>query len=192
MGYIVPFLTISSILIDVCFSNVIFIGAIFNNYNYWYLLSYSNQFTLHYPILLSITFLLIIIPLYQLFTLNDHYSGIYYYSCISLFLSSFFCNFTFFSPIFLEFFLIFSTFFSSSTINSIEVFTGFNPCYPILFSNFFSTFCQIQFMIFLFILIIYYYSLILYLIPLSFQLLTGFNLQFIPLNLFLTFKSNQR
>ena len=34
MGYIVPFLTISSILIDVCFTNLIFIGAIFNSYNY--------------------------------------------------------------------------------------------------------------------------------------------------------------
>ncbi len=54
MGYIVPFLTISSILIDVCFTNVIFIGAIFNSYNYWYLLSYSNQLTLHYSILARI------------------------------------------------------------------------------------------------------------------------------------------
>ena len=62
MGYIVPFLTISSILIDVCFTNLIFIGAIFNSYNYWYLLSYSNQFTLHYSILFLIISI-IIIPL---------------------------------------------------------------------------------------------------------------------------------
>lgn len=34
MGYIIPFLTISSILIDVCFTNVILIGVIFNSYNY--------------------------------------------------------------------------------------------------------------------------------------------------------------
>ena len=64
MGYIVPFLTISSILIDVCFSNLIFIGAIFNSYNYWYLLSYSNQFTLHYSILVGIIFILIILFIY--------------------------------------------------------------------------------------------------------------------------------
>ncbi len=62
MGYIVPFLTISSILIDVCFTNLIFTGAIFNSYNYWYLLSYSNQFTLHYSILFLIISI-IIIPL---------------------------------------------------------------------------------------------------------------------------------
>ena len=61
MGYIVPLLTISSIVIDVCFINLIFIGAIFNSYNYWYLLSYSNQFTLHYSILLLIIFILIIL-----------------------------------------------------------------------------------------------------------------------------------
>ena len=34
MGYIVPFLTISSILIDICFYRLIFIGAMFNSYNY--------------------------------------------------------------------------------------------------------------------------------------------------------------
>ena len=60
MGYIVPFLTISSILIDVCFTNLIFIGAIFNSYNYWYLLSYCNHFTLHYSILFLISSIIII------------------------------------------------------------------------------------------------------------------------------------
>ena len=45
IGYIVPFLTISSILIDVCFTNVIFIGAIFNSYNYW---SYSTLSFINY------------------------------------------------------------------------------------------------------------------------------------------------
>lgn len=67
MGYIVPFLTISSILIDVCINNVIFIGAIFNSYNYWYLLSYSNQFTLHYSILFLIISINIIPLIYCYF-----------------------------------------------------------------------------------------------------------------------------
>ena len=67
MGYIVPFLTISSILIDVCFTNLIFIGAIFNSYNYWYLLSYSNQFTLHYSILFLIISINIIPLIYCYF-----------------------------------------------------------------------------------------------------------------------------
>ena len=67
MGYIVPFLTISSILIDVCFTNLIFIGAIFNSYNYWYLLSYSNQFTLHYSILFLIISIIIIPLIYCYF-----------------------------------------------------------------------------------------------------------------------------
>ena len=65
MGYIVPFLTISSIMIDVCFTNLI--GAIFNSYNYWYLLSYSNQFTLHYSILFLITSIIIIPLIYCYF-----------------------------------------------------------------------------------------------------------------------------
>ena len=85
------------------------------------------------------------------------------------FLSSFFCNFTFFIPIFLELFLIFSTFFFTAPNNSIEVFNGFNPCSAILFSNFFSLFFQIQFIVifFLFLLsmmalfyLLYYYTLI--------------------------------
>ena len=65
----------------------------------------------------------------------------------SLILSSFFCNFTFFIPIYIDFFLIFSVFFFKGPINSIEVFIGFNPCYSILFINFFSLFFQIQFII---------------------------------------------
>ena len=68
MGYIIPFLTISSILIDVCFTNVIFIGTIFNSYNYWYLLSYSNQFTLHYSILFLIISIIIIPLIYCYFS----------------------------------------------------------------------------------------------------------------------------
>ena len=68
MGYIVAFLTISSILIDVCFTNLIFIGAIFNSYNYWYLLSYSNQFTLHYSILFLIISIIIIPLIYCYFS----------------------------------------------------------------------------------------------------------------------------
>ena len=67
MGYIVAFLTISSILIDVCFTNLIFIGAIFNSYNYWYLLPYSNQFTLHYSILFLIISIIIIPLIYCYF-----------------------------------------------------------------------------------------------------------------------------
>ena len=149
MGYIVPFLTISSILIDVCFSNLIFIGAIFNSYNYWYLLSYSNQFTLHYSILFLIISIIIIPLIYCYFS--------YYIKIISalssLILSSFFYHFTFFIPIFLDFFLIFSIFFFKGPINSIEVFIGFNPCYSILFINFFSLFFQIQFIILVLIII---------------------------------------
>ncbi len=178
MGYIVPFLTISSILIDVCFTNLI--GAIFNSYNYWYLLSYSNQFTLHYSILFLIISIIIIVFFYYyincyikftsstmhsinssyLFNYNNWlvfihlFTNLYIivsiYSVIRLFnliSYTFFFNFTFFIPIFLDFFLIFSIFFFKGTINCIEVFTGFNPCYSILFYNFFSLFFQFQIII---------------------------------------------
>jgi len=158
MGYIVPFLTISSILIDVCFTNLIFIGAIFNSYNYWYLLSYSNQFTLHYSILFLIIFIIIILFIYCYFSyyikiiiyLLKYIRKVRIIHLSSLILSSFFYHFTFFIPIFLDFFLIFSIFFFKGPINSIEVFIGFNPCYSILFINFFSLFFQIQFIILLF------------------------------------------
>ena len=194
MGYIVPFLTISSILIDVCFTNLIFIGAIFNSYNYWYLLSYSNQFTLHYSILFLIISIIIIVFLYYyiswtlkafsevrinkwianerpiinskktglktnnnwnstfipalmgLSIFSPLYSLIHLFNLISI---SFFSNFTFFIPIFLDFFLIFSIFFFKYIINSIEVFTSFNPCYSIFFYNFFSLFFYIQLIILL-------------------------------------------
>ena len=192
MGYIVPFLTISSILIDVCFTNVIFIGTIFNSYNYWYLLSYSNQFTLHYSILFLIISIIIIVFLYYyiswtlkafsevrinkwianerpiinskktglktnnnwnstfipalmgLSIFSPLYSLIHLFNLISI---SFFSNFTFFIPIFLDFFLIFSIFFFKYIINSIEVFTSFNPCYSIFYYNFFSLFFYIQLII---------------------------------------------
>ena len=160
MGYIVPFLTISSILIDVCFTNLIFIGAIFNSYNYWYLLSYSNQFTLHYSILFLIISIIIIPLIYCYFS--------YYIKIISalssLILSSFFYHFTFFIPIFLDFFLIFSIFFFKGPINSIEVFIGFNPCYSILFINFFSLFFQIQFIILLFFSFHFFYYILLFIL----------------------------
>ena len=156
MGYIVPFLTISSILIDL--TNLIFIGAIFNSYNYWYLLSYSNQFTLHYSILLLIIFIYCYFRCYIQFRLHNTYwlftSYLFNYWLVvnSLILSSFFSNYTFFIPIFIDFFLILSTFFFKGPINSIEVFTGFNFCYSILFINFFSLFFQIQFIIILLII----------------------------------------
>ena len=67
----------------------------------------------------------------------------------SLILSSFFYHFTFFIPIFLDFFLIFSIFFFKYIINSIEVFTSFNPCYSIFFYNFFSLFFYVQLIILL-------------------------------------------
>ena len=177
MGYIVPFLTISSILIDVCFSTFIFIGVIFNSYNYWYLLSYSNQFTLHYSILFLIISIIIIVFFYyyidyyisaeritnnrpySIFSTNAFLSKPAY--LIRLFIIrtigltfnllsiSFFSNFTFFNPIFLDFYLIFSIFFFKYIINSIEVFTGFNPCYSIFFYNFFSLFFYVQLIILL-------------------------------------------
>ena len=75
----------------------------------------------------------------------------------SLILSSFFCNFTFFIPIYIDFFLIFSVFFFKGPINSIELFIGINPCYSILFINFFSLF----FYIFFIILFSFYYFLVL-------------------------------
>ena len=160
MGYIVPFLTISSILIDVCFNNVIFIGAIFNSYNYWYLLSYSNQFTLHYSILfLIISSIIIVFFYYYINCYNVLFLRINIISrtiglTFNLISISFFSNFTFFIPLFLDFFLIFSIFFFKYLINSIEVFTGFNPCYSILFINFFSLFFQIQFIILLLLILL--------------------------------------
>ncbi len=142
--YIVPFLTISSILIDIVFTNFIFIGAMFNSYNYWYLLSYSNQLTIHY----SILFLIISIFIIILFVTSG---SLFYRLSLTIFTYlisySFFSNFTFFIPIYLDFILIFSIFFFKGPINSIEVFTGFNICYSILFINFFSLFFQIQLII---------------------------------------------
>ena len=199
--YIVPFLTISSILIDICFTNLIFIGAIFNSYNYWYLLSYSNQLTLHYSILFLIISIIIILFFFNVslvFTrsyfnfiliFNDLYlcyylesiswtlvfkfihSLSYYFILvfnninwvlINLISYSFFSNFSFFIPIYLDFILIFSIFFFKGPINSIEVFNGFNLCSSILFINFFSLFFQIQFIIFyiLFYLIARIHSLL--------------------------------
>ncbi len=158
MGYIVPFLTISSILIDVCFTNVIFIGVIFNSYNYWYLLSYSTQLSLHYSILFLIISIIIIVFFYYyikcyiklaeliVFIPVANYSLILNYNLISY---SFFSNFSFFIPIFLDFFLILSIFFFKYIINSIEVFTGFNPCYGIFFFNLLSLFFYIQFTVIL-------------------------------------------
>merc|ERR1712212_620781 len=135
-------------------------GAIFNSYNYLYLLSYSNQFTLHYSILFLIISIIIILFIYCYFRyyfqikfslelLKAIRSSYIYYmiKCNSLILSSYFSNFTFFIPFFLDFFVIFSIFFFKGPINSIEVFIGFNFCYSILFINFFSLFFQIQFII---------------------------------------------
>jgi len=170
MGYIVPFLTISSITIDVCFNNLIFIGAIFNSYNYWYLLSYSNQFTLHYSIVFLIISIIIILLFFywiQILLIIDsdpiNQSYIMFLSSISgsisllvLILYSFFSNFTFFIPIYLDFFNIFSIFFFKGPINVIEVFTGFNLCTSMLFINFFSLIFQIQLISLLFILILVY------------------------------------
>ena len=85
-----------------------------------------------------------IFDLYFLKYLEVHFLFIH---LSSLILSSFFYHFTFFIPIFLDFFLIFSIFFFKGPINSIEVFIGFNPCYSILFNHFFSLFFQIQFII---------------------------------------------
>ena len=169
MGYIVPFLTISSILIDISFTNLIFIGAMFNSYNSWYLLSLPSSFTLHYSILF-------LIPSFILYSLISCYFRCYikfslyvlilHLLCTNvkltihlslLILSSFFSNSTFFIPIFLDFFIILSIFFFKGPINSIEVFTSFNSCYSILFINFFSLFFQIQFII---LVIIYDYSMI--------------------------------
>ncbi len=184
MDYIVPFLTISSILIDICFTNLIFIGAIFNSYNYWYLLSYSNQLTLHYSILFLIISIIIILFVLiniksisfslifnDLWTFNYNWCNFkaivfkfihslsYYFIwamasiinwvLINLISYSFFSNFTFFIPIYLDFIVFFSIFFFKGPINSYEVFTGFNLCSSILFINFFSLFFQIQFIIFL-------------------------------------------
>ena len=83
--YIVPLLTISSILIDVYFTNLIFIGVIFNSYNYWYLLSYSNQFTLHYSILfflISIILSLLIIG-FLTFLFNYFFLTFFFVSIIA-------------------------------------------------------------------------------------------------------------
>ena len=174
-AHIVPFLTISSILIDVCIINFIFINSIFNSYNYWYLLSYSNYFTLHYSILLLLTFLLINIfvfsYIYSLFYFLSWLIDYYFLSTISWlfiiwsrhnifhalyllstsFLYGFFCNITFFIPLFIDFFLIFSSFFFKAAINSIEVFTSYNLCYSILFIHFSSILISILFIILLLI-----------------------------------------
>ncbi len=183
MGYIVPFLTISSILIDISFTNLIFIGAMFNSYNSWYLLSLPSSFTLHY----SILFLIISVILYSLISCYFRcyikfslYVLILYLLLMNvklrihlslLILSSFFSNSTFFIPIFLDFFIIFPIFFFKGPINSIEVFNSFNSCYSILFINFFSLFFQIQFII---LVIIY---------ALGLQWAWQFNIIFQPLNI---------
>lgn len=167
MGYIVPFLTISSITIDVCFNNLIFIGAIFNSYNYWYLLSYSNQFTLHYSIVFLIISIIIILLFFywiQILLINGSDSILLFiykdpiiieFNFINIILYSFFSNFTFFIPIYLDFFNIFSIFFFKGPINFIEVFTGFNLCTSMLFINFFSLIFQIQLISLLLISLLY-------------------------------------
>ena len=84
-------------------------------------------------------------------------------SILTFILSSSFCNFTFFIPIFLDFFVIFSIFFFKCPINISEIFICFNSCYSILFIHLFSLFFQIQFITFLILdnyypLLSYFYS----------------------------------
>jgi len=148
---LVPFLTISSILIDLCLTNLIFIGAIFNSYNYWYLLSYSNQFTLHYSILfLIITIIIILFSNYYIYlSYISYYWFLRYWLFICLY--SFFSNFTFFIPIFLDFFIIFSIFFFKGPINSIELFLSYNFCFSFLFIHFNQLLFNIQLLVFIFI-----------------------------------------
>jgi len=155
VSFIVPFLTISSILIDVCFSNLIFIGAIFNQYNYWYLLSYSNQYLLHYSILFIpllidiILYLYIIHHLSIIFKSSKIFNSFYYFI-----LYSYFYNFSFFIPIFSDSFLIFSIFFFKGLINGFEVIISFNLCYSMWLLNFFSLFFHIQLFCILIIIIL--------------------------------------
>ena len=146
--FLLPFLTISSILIDLCFNRLIF-DAIFNSYNHWYLLSYSNQNQLHYSVLVLISFLFIIIIVFILFlikvpnpTVRHDLLGAATIGLVIL--SSSFSYFTL-VIIFLDFFVIFSIFFFKGPINSIEVFIAFNLCYPILFINLFTSYFLIQY-----------------------------------------------
>ena len=190
MGYIVPLLIVNSILIDIYFSNLIYIGVIFNSYNYWYLLSYSNQFTLHYSIIIYYLFfiyisLLVFSCIYLVFVVF-----IYYYLLVILcylliirsFLYSFFSNYTFIIPIYIDFFLIFNTFFFKGPINSIEVFIGLNSCYSILYLSFFTLFFQITFII---LLIIISYLLFVFIIYLPFSGSFIFDLYWIIIRIYI-------
>lgn len=166
MSYIVPFLTINSILIDVSFINVIFYGTIFYSYNSFYLLSNLNYFTVHFSIIILVLFIIIILlTLFTLFyssllilIITNCYVGLsyfklcyfllYYLFIFSFILFSFNSNCIFSGPIFVDFFVIFSTFFFKGIVNITELFTGLNLCYGILFNHFLSNFSQIQFIIF--------------------------------------------
>ena len=78
--YLLPFLTISSILIDLCFTSLIYsFDAMFNSYN-WFLTNWnfsSNQNQLHYSVLVLIILLLMVAFIY--FSLSISYICFYLY-----------------------------------------------------------------------------------------------------------------
>ena len=141
-GYIVLFLILSSILIDLFFS-YLFIGSIFSTHNYWYLLSYSNQFTLHYS-----TFYLLLVIITCWFI--SYYLLVYYQLYFTLhqtILYSIFSNPTFFIPVFIDFFLINTIYFFKTLINSIEAVNGVNVSTSILPVRFLSMFIWTELMV---------------------------------------------
>jgi len=60
-------------------------------------------------------------------------------------------NFTFFIPIFSDYFLIYSLFFFKGAINSSELFISINQCYSILLTQFITMFFSLQLVGFLLI-----------------------------------------
>jgi len=96
----------------------------------------------------SLSFIYSLLPyppfVHYSFTHSFHYASLLQYTLLYFILYSYFSNFTFFIPILSDFFLIFPIFFFKGLINGIEVITGFNPCYSILFINFYGLFFQIQ------------------------------------------------
>jgi hypothetical protein len=171
MSYIVPFLLINSILIDVCFINVMFYGSIFYSYNSFYLLSNLNYFTLHFSIIFLVIYVIIILvmifmifmylsSLLILIIINCYctlklcsYLLFSYYLLLVYINFSFNSNCIFSGGIFVDFFLILSTFFFKGIVNITELFTSVNLCYGILFNHFLFSLIQIQFIL-LFLVIV--------------------------------------
>lgn len=159
-NYIVSFLTINSILIDVSF-NMVLINLFYWNIN---LLSNLNYSTLHFSILIWIIFILGLFFLIYIFIISFVVFGLIDFGSVFIlviflvlfywyFIFSFNSNCTFFISIFMDVLIIYSSFFFINITNSIEVFIGLNLCYSLLISQYISFFTFSFFIMVLFLVL---------------------------------------